>query len=569
ILAAYKDIAAPWKELLRWYQQKEDIKIKFEQIVSRFHSDRMVDEQSQMTRSQPSDKFSGDWKLNAVSYHDDENDSEVFKNISLTIESHKNGFIHFPLSTGRSELAFMLSGIIQPTTGKVLIGESDFSHISEPVLADHIAFVDDGGILNKASLKENLLYGFYRYPLVDQVIEESDHEFIEEALASGNLPDKFDGAWGKDGEATDLPSDSEILEIVRKCDFEKEIFKLGLRGKSVELDDHFMKKLLLARGKAIDLMRFDDESDMIVHFDIEQYNAEANVGENLLFGACTDSDLLDMDKLASNPFIYQLLERYDLFNDILDAGIRTVEIMIELFSEVKKPNPGFQNFNIIHPHEFDHYKKISESQRNQSELSEDDKISFINVAMRLIPARHRLGIVDKNLQAKILSKRKVFHESVSKHFESHFFGFELDKINPAISIQDNILFGKLVTARPEADHLIQKHLSVLLEEIDLKKDILKAGLTFEAGPKGQLINDNLCQKILLGRALLKNADYMVMRDPLNGLASDKRESIIDAVLKHRKDKATLILASENYSQKIKFDYHWQLNESADQLILVE
>ena len=36
VLAAYKDMASPWKELLDFYQQKEDSRIKYEQIVEQF-----------------------------------------------------------------------------------------------------------------------------------------------------------------------------------------------------------------------------------------------------------------------------------------------------------------------------------------------------------------------------------------------------------------------------------------------------------------------------------------------------------------------------------------------------
>ncbi|HYG26961.1 MAG TPA: ABC transporter ATP-binding protein, partial [Caulobacteraceae bacterium] len=36
VLAAYKDMSAPWKELLLWYQQKEDARIKYEQVIEQF-----------------------------------------------------------------------------------------------------------------------------------------------------------------------------------------------------------------------------------------------------------------------------------------------------------------------------------------------------------------------------------------------------------------------------------------------------------------------------------------------------------------------------------------------------
>ena len=36
VLAAYKDLSAPWKELLAYYQQKEDARIKYEQVIEQF-----------------------------------------------------------------------------------------------------------------------------------------------------------------------------------------------------------------------------------------------------------------------------------------------------------------------------------------------------------------------------------------------------------------------------------------------------------------------------------------------------------------------------------------------------
>ena len=37
VLAAYADMAAPWKELLDYYQQKEDMTIRFQRVVGIFH----------------------------------------------------------------------------------------------------------------------------------------------------------------------------------------------------------------------------------------------------------------------------------------------------------------------------------------------------------------------------------------------------------------------------------------------------------------------------------------------------------------------------------------------------
>ncbi len=43
VLVAYKDLSGPWKELLRYYQRKEDIKVKYSQIIQQFNPENMID----------------------------------------------------------------------------------------------------------------------------------------------------------------------------------------------------------------------------------------------------------------------------------------------------------------------------------------------------------------------------------------------------------------------------------------------------------------------------------------------------------------------------------------------
>ena len=52
VLAAYKDLASPWKELLDFYQIKEDSRIKYEQIVEQFQPAGMIDARLQMAEPQ-------------------------------------------------------------------------------------------------------------------------------------------------------------------------------------------------------------------------------------------------------------------------------------------------------------------------------------------------------------------------------------------------------------------------------------------------------------------------------------------------------------------------------------
>ena len=52
-LAAHKDMSAPWKELLDYYQQTQDSKIKYEQVIEQFQPENMFDEALQTPLDRP------------------------------------------------------------------------------------------------------------------------------------------------------------------------------------------------------------------------------------------------------------------------------------------------------------------------------------------------------------------------------------------------------------------------------------------------------------------------------------------------------------------------------------
>ena len=63
VLAAYKDLNGPWKELLNWYQQNWDIKVKYEQVVEQFAPPNMLDEAIQDTEPEKIEPLKGEMVL--------------------------------------------------------------------------------------------------------------------------------------------------------------------------------------------------------------------------------------------------------------------------------------------------------------------------------------------------------------------------------------------------------------------------------------------------------------------------------------------------------------------------
>ncbi len=576
VLSAYKDLGAPWKELLRWYQQKEDIRVKFEQVIDQFVPEEMTDEELQLTPPNQASLLAGSWRFNNLTLRDSNQDQPVFNDLSLNIDKGKSGLIYYDLPQGRADLGLIGAGIMNSDQGSVTIGNDNLHSISEPTLANSIAFVEDTGVLSDDNIYANIQYSLFRVPEVE-VDDESKHEddanFILEAIASGNRPDKFESKWSTTLTQKNAEIDNTIIEVARLCALEADLFSFGLRNKPQEnAGKAFLQNLLNARARANELLRLEDGRHLIVAFNLLEYNEQASVAENLFFGACNDKLLLDVYKPADNAYVFETIQACDLDLTLVEIGAQASELMVELFGGANTPSSKFQAFNLIPLDELEYYADLANKIKNKEPLTHEQNIQLINVAMRLIPAEHRLGLINDQVQEKILKARKYFHRNIEKSenakiLRGSFYIFDKTKINPAISVQDNVLFGKLMRSLPNATNMMQQLLVNLFDELGMKDNIIKAGLLQPVGFKGNYLNATVQQKILLARAVIKDSNYMLLRDPLTAVDMVERIKILANVLAWRSDKTTLLIANELY-EDIAFDMRWKLKDKGVGLAVI-
>ena len=88
-IAAYKDLTAPWKELLNFYQLHEDSRIKYQQILELFVPDRLdhVDESESVAEPQ---SLKGDIVLENISWRNELGET-VLTGINLKIATGQHG----------------------------------------------------------------------------------------------------------------------------------------------------------------------------------------------------------------------------------------------------------------------------------------------------------------------------------------------------------------------------------------------------------------------------------------------------------------------------------------------
>jgi len=184
-------------------------------------------------------------------------------------------------------------------------------------------------------------------------------------------------------------------------------------------------------------------------------------------------------------------------------------------------------------------KLLQESrQHGVQSLQRTDRRRLMSLPFKLIVARHRLGLMTDAIQQRILNARRQIHEFATTEDLGIEF-FDESSYNPRISIQDNILFGKLAYGQANAQQKINSLIADVVDELGLRNQIIEAGLRYEVGVAGGRLSAIQRQKLGLARSLLKAPDLLIVNEALSSLDSASERRLIDNVRAMMKDRGIL------------------------------
>ena len=510
-IAAHKDLAAPWKELLNYYQRREDARIKYEQVVAQFNPPGMLDEALQQGSPPAGARLEGEIAASSLALRD-ETGTSFLEEVSLNLPANGRVAVVGPAGSGREELALVLARLMNPTSGVLTIGGERADRIHEGVIGRRLAFVGPQAFLFSATVRDNLVYGLKHEPNPG---EEPDLEWAAEAAVAGNSTDDVQGDW-VDREALGSDALGRLIEVLTMVELDGDVFDLGMRG-TIDAEGELRERLLRARRAFRDRLSDPAIATLVETFDSDRYNDNATVGENLLFGTPV-GDGFDMDRLAENPWVMEVLEAEGLIERMLEAGRTVAATMVELFSGVPPGHSAFERFSFIDADDLPEYQALLDrtAQTGLDAIGPEDRARLLSLPFLLQPARHRLGVVDDELRVRLLAARRRFAADLPELLRDRIQFFDAERYNAAASIQDNILFGKIAYGQARAAERVKALVTEVIDELDLRSAVTEAGLDFHVGIGGGRLSAVQRQKVGLARAILKRPDVMVLSDPTAG-----------------------------------------------------
>ncbi|MCB1447057.1 MAG: ATP-binding cassette domain-containing protein, partial [Rhizobiaceae bacterium] len=540
VITAYKDLPGPLKELIDWDQLRQDVQVKYAQVVEQFSVDNMIDRSLQeISYDNPTPR---DEPISSINLSlSDDSGARLLSNVSVQVKPGETVAVIGTAAAGGEALADAFGRVLWPESGKITFGKDDILALPDSIVGRQLTYVSSEHYLFQGTLRDNLLYGLKHAPLkaptYDAEHMERHNWEIQEARLAGNpdfdiLGDWIDyGAAGVDGPDMLSGAVRGALDAVM---LSRDIFELALRS-VVDTAQHpaFSERIVELRHALREELEKEDLSSLVVPFDPDAYNTEATVGENLLFGAPTGPELMG-EAIGRNSYFIGIATRSGIDRLLYAMGVEIAENAVDLFSDLPPDHPFFQQLTFMTADDIPQYQILLQriKGRPYEDVSLEDRIRIIHLSFLYIEPRHRFGLLTPELMEKVVAVRKEFHANLPETLRNALEPYDPARFTASATLLDNVLFGRISHKYTDGSERIRSIILDVLTARGLYESTLAIGLGFNVGTGGRRLTSVQRQKLGMARAVIRRSIHYIFNRPLPGLDHRVQHRIVTNVLEH-------------------------------------
>jgi len=561
VIAAYKDLPGPIKELIDWDYQRLDVQVKYTQVINQFDVSPLAPAESQAVQTDDVPSLTGPIAFRQVSALDDSGNM-LLNDLDLTIDLDERVAVIGPTGGGAEIVADMIVRLVAPSSGNLNIGPAALASLPEWQTGRRFGYAGAEPFFAHGTARDALLSGLRHAPMKPapegMAMSAAD---IREAGASGNPVLDLQADW-IDYAAAGVNDQAElaarITAVLRLAGLEDDIYAFGLRSKLLDAaHDASSGMILEARKIFLDRLAKGENASDVDPFVATEFNTHLTLLQNLVFGSVSEPEFLSEDFAADSP-LWAILSADGLDRRFYQIGRDAAAIIVDLFQEVSDNMQILERLDLIDPDELSEFEAALRRTEGLdfSEVPSEDRQKIMRVAFSYCEPRHRLGLVNDELCEAVVASRQAFRQRLPEHLASAFAFHDAEQINPVASLQDNILFGRIADERSGAVDRVNALLREILEDLDLSNTVIERGLNYDIGTGGRRLSLSQRQQLGLARVLLKRPQFLIVNRGLSALDARTVEKVIRKVLemsKSRSDGFGVMWVTATESHSAMFD----------------
>ena len=521
-LAAYKDLSSPWKELLAYYNQTQDMALRWEVVTEKFAPKTLVDDALFEGTPDAFPSLKGDIELRDVTVLDEEGHS-VLEDINLVIPKGARVAIKTNSETTALAFADIFTREVIPHRGKVLIAGHDINELHQAVVANSIGYAHSKPHIFQGTLGENLLMPFKDAPSPDYDAAFDVVRRQEEAARSGNSTDPFDADW-VDPKLAGFETSDDIREwwfkLVEAMGTDDFMVRRALRSRfEPTAQPELVNAIVQMRPEIADRLKKAGLDDVVHVFDPEKFNPVSPLGSNLLYALPTR--FLTQETLSQEARFVEMLGENGIVDELAQMSAGVIEGLVATFGNDGTDHPLFRRLNM--PDEL--YYRLSNIVTKRREVGDAELPAEDFALMLTVPfafSAEQIGpAFSTSFKERVLEIRKESASSMVAELGEMFESIDPLKYIPVMSVLGNAIFGRVSNMAGAREKQVEDIVVDVLSEMGVRRLAAQSIFDLVTAQGGENLPAVFRERIAFSRAGIKKPDVLILG---NALAShDEKE----------------------------------------------
>ncbi|MGL4727538.1 MAG: ABC transporter transmembrane domain-containing protein [Bosea sp. (in: a-proteobacteria)] len=531
VIAAYRDLPPPIKELIDWDQERADVTVKYQQILTQLPTRLLPENDAPVAELDQALVTNTPIRLQALQITD-QRGAVLLEPLTLDIARPSHVALVGPSGSGRDALTKALGRQVSEVRGRIMIGPVPVIGLPDGAASRAIAYVGPDPHIFAGSIGENILFALRRsQPVLSQTALADELTRRIEAVRSGNPAALPSDDW-IDLSLAHVSSKPELIDrvctLLSEVGMGDDIFRLGVLSR-LDATRHasLLEHVPEVRRSVGEALKNPANIRLVEQFDPVRFNRNATLGENLLFGQ-PRGEMLSYAQLGRDPYIKSILEAEALLYPLVTVGQRMAEGLIEIFADLPAGSPLFERFSFIDAEAMPEFERIVE-QANQlgvTRLGPNAQAKLVELSLSYNEQRHRMKVLDPGFEERILRTRNSLRTYLPQGYSSEINFYEPDNAMLGATLRDNVLFGRIAYGVANAEARVTTIIKEALATHGLIETVNQMGLDAEAGPGGRLLQPRQRSAVALARALIGRPDTLVLDNALANFSQTDAKALI-------------------------------------------